>query len=396
MFRGMMGATLQDTVDKDARPPWWRNVRVLGWLFQIAIAGAAIGLVVWLLRNFQNNSKTSGIPTGFDYLDQPANFPIAGSSFRPSQSVWDATIVGLRNTIYVVVVGIVLATVLGILVGIARLSQNWLLSRAATVYVETLRNIPLLAIITFAYLALVLSVFPRIENAWYVGDVAIISNRAAAVPWFEGSAWWLAASLIAGLLAAWLAAKWRQNVSDRSGAPSLSAVWGVAAFILVAAIVWAVGGLGVTTPSLDGRKLTGGMEVGPEYLALLVALTIYTASHIAEIVRGSIQAVDSGQSEAASALALGAGQRMTYIVLPQAMRIAIPPLGNQYLNLFKNSSLGVVISYFELTKVTTTAVGNGQPAVPAFALLMLIYLIGSLIISRVVNIGNKRLQLVDR
>ena len=392
----MMEAMVQDTTDDDARPPWWRNVRVLGWLFQIAIAGAAVGLVAWLLRNFQNNSKTSGIPTGFDYLDQPANFPIAGSSFRTSQSVWDATVVGLRNTVYVVVVGIVLATVLGILVGIARLSRNWLVSRAAMVYVETLRNVPLLAIVTFAYLALVLSAFPRIENAWKIGDIAIFSNRAAAVPWFEGSAWWVAASVIAGLLAAWLAARWRQRVSDRSGAASLSTVWGVAAFVIVAGIVWAVGGLGVTTPSLDGRKLTGGMEMAPEYLALLVALTIYTASHIAEIVRGSIQAVDSGQSEAANALALSAGQRMTYIVLPQAMRIAIPPLGNQYLNLFKNSSLGVVISYFELTKVTTTAVGNGQPAVPAFAFLMLIYLIGSLIISRFVNVANKRLELADR
>lgn len=391
-----MEAMVQDTTDEDVRPPWWRNVRVLGWLFQIAIAGAAVGLVAWLLRNFQNNSKTSGIPTGFDYLDQPANFPIAGSSFRTSQSVWDATVVGLRNTVYVVVVGIVLATVLGILVGIARLSRNWLVSRAAMVYVETLRNVPLLAIVTFAYLALVLSAFPRIENAWKIGDIAIFSNRAAAVPWFEGSAWWVAASVIAGLLAAWLAARWRQRVSDRSGAASLSTVWGVAAFVIVAGIVWAVGGLGVTTPSLDGRKLTGGMEMAPEYLALLVALTIYTASHIAEIVRGSIQAVDSGQSEAANALALSAGQRMTYIVLPQAMRIAIPPLGNQYLNLFKNSSLGVVISYFELTKVTTTAVGNGQPAVPAFAFLMLIYLIGSLIISRFVNVANKRLELADR
>ena len=292
-----MGDTLNETRGDDTRPPWWRNVRVLGWLFQLAIAGSALAFVAWLLQNFQKNSETSGIPTGFDYLDQPANFPIAGSSFRPTQSVWDATVVGLRNTIYVVVVGIVLATVLGILVGIARLSRNWLVSRAATIYVETLRNVPLLAIITFAYLALVLvGVSPRRERLDPRRAIAVFSNRAAAVPWFEGSAWWVAASLIAGLVAAWLTAKWRQSVSDRSGAPSLSAVWGVAAFFIVAGIVWAVGGLGVTTPSLDGRKLTGGMEVAPEYLALLIALTIYTASHIAEIVRGSIQAVDSGQT----------------------------------------------------------------------------------------------------
>ena len=383
-------------VREDVRPPWWRNVRVLGWLFQIAIAGSALAIVYWLIRNFRNNSKTSGIPTGFDYLDQPANFPIAGSSFRPSQSVWDATLVGLRNTIYVVVVGIVFATVIGILVGIARLSGNWLVSRGAAVYVETLRNTPLLAIVTFAYLALVLSVLPRIENAWVIGDLAIFSNRAAALPWFEGSAWWLFGAAVAGVLAAWAVARWRQRISDRSGASARAGLWGALGFVVAAAIVWAVGGLGVTTPSLDGRQVTGGMEIAPEYLALLAALTLYTASHIAEIVRGSIQAVEIGQSEAARALAFSGGQRMTYVVLPQAMRIAIPPLGNQYLNLFKNSSLGVVISYFELTKVTQTAVGNGQPAVPAFALLMLIYLIGSLILSRFVNIANRRLQLVDR
>ena len=143
-------------------------------------------------------------------------------------------------------------------------------------------------------------------------------------------------------------------------------------------------------------SMAGGMSMTPEYLALLLALVAYTASHIAEIVRGSIQAVPRGQVEAADALALNGRQAMANVVLPQAMRIAIPPLGNQYLNLFKNSSLAVVISYFELTKVTLTAVGNGQPAVPAYALLMLIYLIGSLLISQVVNLVNRRLALVEK
>jgi general L-amino acid transport system permease protein len=382
----------------DALPriSWWRNVAVLGWVFQIAVAGSAALVVFWLINNFRNNSKSSGIPTGFDYLTQPASFPIAGSSFRPSQAVWEATVVGLRNTVYVVVVGIVLATVLGVLIGIARLSGNWLLSRGALIYVETFRNIPLLAIVTFAYLALVLSVFPRIESAWQLGDLAILSNRAAAVPWFEGSAWWVVAAAAVGTLASWFAVQSRRRASDRTGAPPRAGLWATLAFAVGASLVWIIGGLGVTTPSLADRQVVGGMEIAPEYLALLLALSLYTASHIAEIVRGSIQAVDRGQAEAASALALSGSQRMSYVILPQAMRIAIPPLGNQYLNLFKNSSLGVVISYFELTKVTLTAVGNGQPAVPAFALLMVIYLIGSLILSRFVNVINHRFELVDR
>jgi general L-amino acid transport system permease protein len=385
-----------DTPVTDAKPPWWRNVRVLGWVFQLAVTGLVLAFLGWLLNNFRTNSETLGIPTGFEYLDQPANFPIAGSSFRPTQTVWDATVVGMRNTIYVVVVGIVLATVLGVLVGISRLSSNWLLSRAAAAYVEVLRNIPLLAIVSFAYLALVLSIFPRIENAWKVGDLLIISNRAAAVPWFDGSAWWVVIAVLGGVVAAWSAARWRLRLADSKGVAPRSGSWATLALVVTMGLIWLVTGQGVTTPSLDGKQVMGGMEIAPEYLALLVALSLYTASHIAEIVRGSIQAVDKGQSEAANALALSGRQRMIHVVLPQAMRIAIPPLGNQYLNLFKNSSLGVVISYFELTKVTQTAVGNGQPAVPAYALLMLIYLIGSLVLTQFVDFTNRRLQLVER
>jgi general L-amino acid transport system permease protein len=310
--------------------------------------------------------------------------------------VWDATVVGVRNTLYVVVVALVLATVVGVLVGIARLSGNWLLARGAALYVEMIRNIPLLAIVTFAYLALVLSVFPRLENAWRIGDAAVFSNRGVAVPWFEGDARWVFAAAVAGVAAAWLIVRWRRGVSDRTGAPPRAALWGVLAFGVSVAVVWTVSGTGVSTPAIDGRQVSGGMEMAPEYTALLLALTFYTASHIAEIVRGSIQAVDRGQAEAASALALSGTQRMIYVVLPQAFRVAIPPLGNQYLNLFKNSSLGVVISYFELTKVTQTAVANSNPAVPAYAMLMLLYLIGSLILSRLVNTANHHFELIER
>ncbi|MDH4171787.1 MAG: ABC transporter permease subunit, partial [Acidimicrobiia bacterium] len=264
------------------------------------------------------------------------------------------------------------------------------------VFVEILRNIPLLVIVTFAYLALVLSVLPRIEDAWEVGGVAIFSNRAAAVPWYRGSTLWLVVALVLAAAIAWLMVLWRRRISDRTGATAYSGWWAIGSFVVVFIAVSAAAGLRVTTPDLDGRTLAGGIEMTPEFLALLLALTIYTASHIAEIVRGSIQAVTKGQQEAADALAFSAAQRMWYIILPQAMRIAIPPLGNQYLNLFKNSSLGAVISYFELTKVSTTAVGNGAPAVPVFTVLLLIYLAGSLILSAFVNLANRRLQLVER
>jgi len=380
----------------DERPPFWRNVKVLGWVYQLTVLGVVVAIISYLISNFRTNSQKLGIPTGFEFLDQPAGFPIAGSGFRTSQPVKDALLVGARNTLYVALAGIVLATILGVLIGIARLSGNWLVSTGARVFVEILRNIPLLVIVTFAYLALVLSVLPRIEDAWEVGGVAIFSNRAAAVPWYRGSTLWLVVALVLAASIAWLMVLWRRRISDRTGATAYSGWWAIGSFVVVFIAVSAAAGLRVTTPDLDGRTLAGGIEMTPEFLALLLALTIYTASHIAEIVRGSIQAVTKGQQEAADALAFSAAQRMWYIILPQAMRIAIPPLGNQYLNLFKNSSLGAVISYFELTKVSTTAVGNGAPAVPVFTVLLLIYLAGSLILSAFVNLANRRLQLVER
>jgi general L-amino acid transport system permease protein len=165
-------------------------------------------------------------------------------------------------------------------------------------------------------------------------------------------------------------------------------------------LIWIVGwlilGPTVTFPEVDGRQIAGGIRVDPSYFAVLIALVIYTASHIAEIVRGSIQAVPKGQGEAASALALSGFQRMSLIILPQAMRIAIPPLGNQYLNLIKNSSLGAAFAYFELTNVTQITVGNGSPAVPAFALALVFYVALSLVTSAVVNLANRRFKLVER
>jgi general L-amino acid transport system permease protein len=165
---------------------------------------------------------------------------------------------------------------------------------------------------------------------------------------------------------------------------------------LVATATWLLGGYQLTVPEIDGRVVSGGIRMSPEYFAILFALVIYTASHIAEIVRGSIQAVDRGQREAAQALALSGAQRLRLVILPQAFRIAVPPLGNQYLNLAKNSTLGAVVSYYELAQVTSISVGNGAPAVPAYVLTLAIFLVLSLVLSALVNIVNRRLALVER
>jgi general L-amino acid transport system permease protein len=191
-------------------------------------------------------------------------------------------------------------------------------------------------------------------------------------------------------------ARWRTAVTDRTGAPAHTARYAVPAMILVLVATWVLSGLGLSVPDRDGSRITGGIRMSPEYFAIFFALVIYTASHIAEIVRGSIQAVDRGQDEAAAALALSGGQRLRYVVLPQAFRIAVPPIGNQYLNLMKNSTLAVVVGYFDLAQVTSISVGNGAPAVPSYLLLLGIFLGLSLVLSFAVNLVNRRLAMVER
>jgi general L-amino acid transport system permease protein len=378
------------------RPPPWRDVRVLRWVFQLAVLAVVVGIVGLLVANVRANSDRLGIPTGFGFLDNPAQFPIPDSGFRQTQPVGDALLLGLGNTLRVSLLGIVVATLLGTLVGIARLSGNWLVRSGARVYVEALRNIPLLLLIIFAYLNLALVVFPRIESAWEPLGLAVVSNRGVLVPWYQGSLWPVVLGGLAGSVVAWLLHRWRHRLQDETGRPAHSARWTVPAVAVGLVAGWLAGGLSVTVPELDERIATGGIRMSPEYFAIFFALVVYTASHIAEIVRGSIQAVDRGQGEAAQALALSTSQRLRFVVLPQAFRIAVPPLGNQYLNLLKNSTLGAVVSYYELSQVTSIAVGNGAPAVPAYLLTLAAFLVLSLLISVVVNVVNRRLALVER
>jgi general L-amino acid transport system permease protein len=381
----------------DSRPPLWRDVRVLAWAFQLAVVGLVVAVVLWLLDNFRANSDRLNIPTDFGYLDQPANFPIpSNSDFHQSQPVRDALVEGLQNTLRLAVTGIALATVLGVLVGVARLSQNFIVRSVAKVYVEFIRNVPLLVILVLFYSAVVLNAFPVPDESWELGPLAVLNVRGASVFWFEGGTWKFLVVVALTLVAGWALARWRRRVAERTGRPArrgLCALGGAAAVLVVA---WLVLGLGATTPELDGRRVTGGITMTPEYFAALAALVIYTASHIAEIVRGSIQAVPRGQSEAADALAFSGFQRTWFVVLPQAMRIAIPPIGNQYLNLTKNTSLAAVISFPELTKITELTVANRSPAVPSYALVLVIYLVLSLVISVIVNVANRRLAIVER
>ena len=379
-----------------ARVPLWRDVRVLQWIIQLVVVAAAVLLVFWLYGNYTENSERLNIPTSFDFLDNPTSFEITGNDLSQNAPVRDAYYEGFLNTLRVSVAGIVAATVLGTIIGIGRLSQNWLVRKMATVYVEAVRNVPLVLFLIAGFLAIVLGVFPQIADAWEPLGLAVISNRGIAIPWYDGAGYGL---LVIGLIAAvvaWAVSRWRQVLFARTGTTPRTGLWAGGAFLAVVLIGWFGLGYAWSIPEIDGRLTTGGIRIDPSFFALFFALVIYTASHIAEIVRGSIQAVPKGQGEAASALALSGFQRMWYVVLPQAFRIAIPPIGNQYLNLIKNSSLGAGIGYYDLTLVTQTTVGNGSPAVPAFAITLAVYVTISLVTSVFVNIANRRFKLVER
>jgi general L-amino acid transport system permease protein len=369
---------------------------VLKWVLQLVVVALVVAFVVWLYGNYLENTAEQNIPTDFGFLDNPANFQITGNELSANAPIRDALVEGLLNTLRISVAGIVAATILGTLVGIARLSKNWIVSKLAAVYVEAVRNVPLALFVVAGLLVVVLGVFPTIQDAWQLGGLAIISNRGVAVPWFVGAGAGLLAIAAIGAVVAWLVARWRSTVSDRTGALPRSGLWAGGAFVLVFAIGWVALGYDWTLPELEGRQTVGGIRIDPSFFALFFALVIYTASHIAEIVRGSIQAVPRGQGEAADAVALSGFQRMWYVILPQAFRIAIPPVGNQYLNLIKNSSLGAAIGYYDITLVAQTTVGNGSPAVPVFALTMVMYIGLSLSTSVIVNIANRRTALVER
>lgn len=378
------------------KTPFWRDVRVLKWVFQLVVLGVVIGVIFWLYSNYQINVQKSKIPTDLRFLDNPANFTFPGQDFDQSSPVRAAFIQGFYNTLRVSIVGILLAIFIGTLVGMARLSKNFLVRTVAGAYVEVLRNLPLLLLLTFMNLAVVLQTFPRIEDAWKPLDLFVVSNRGIAIPWFEGSGMALLGAIAAGLIAWWLVSWWRNRLSDKTGKPSRALLFGFTSFVVVTVGAWITLGYQWTLPVVEDRGTLGGLRLDPSFFALLVTLVIYTSSHIAEIVRGSILAVPKGQGEAADALALTNAKKMRLVILPQAFRVALPAIGNQSLNLIKNSSLGAAISYFELTQVAQITVGNGSPAVPAFTLTLLVYLAISLVTSLIINIFNRRLALVER
>jgi general L-amino acid transport system permease protein len=371
----------------------WRNVRFLRVLGQAAFVLLLVIVAREVFLNLRFGVEEQGLDLSFDFLEQRAGFGIKeGIAYSPSESFFRAFLVGVVNTIRVAVVGIVLATILGLVMGVARLSSNWLVRKVAQVYVEVVRNIPVLVQIIFWWVAVILAL-PVIEGGLSLGGVAFLSNRGTAVPWFRlesGAGVW-ALFLLAGAAAGSFVWRWRTGVNERTGRPARRGLLGTAAFVGVALLGFLLTGSPVAgdVPQVGRFGYDGGFQVSPEYTALLLGLVIYTGAFIAEIVRGSVQAVSKGQKEAAEALGLSPRQQLRFVVLPQALRIAIPPLNSQYLNLTKNSSLALAIGYPEIVSVSNTIINQAGRATQMLLLIMATYLVMSLTISAVMNALNR-------
>ena len=381
--------------------PLWRNVHVLGIVAQVAVVLAVAIGAAYLVNNLTTAMAERGLSFGFDFLSRRAGFEIGESPvpYSATDTYGDAFIVGLLNTLFVSVVGIVLATVLGVIIGVARLSPNWLVSHVAAGYVEAIRNTPLLVQLFLIYFAVLLQL-PPVRDTLALPGFIFLNQRGLFVPGPQlGHTFgtWLAI-LGAGLVIA-VAARVVSARREAAGhhAHRLGLV-GLLVFIGLAVAGWIVVGGAPMTFDLPVRSrfnFSGGLALSTSFTALLAGLVIYTAAFIAEVVRGGIQAVRRGQLEAARALGLSEGDTLRLVVFPQALRVIVPPLTSQYLNLAKNSSLAIAVGYPDLFKVgTTMANQTGQP-VPVIALVMGTYLSISLATSLVMNLYNRRVQVLE-
>ncbi len=383
-------------------PALVRDVRfwkIAGQVIAVVLVLTAIGIFA---DNLIYNLRQLGIELGFDFLKSQASFDIGETliAYNPSNSFGRAIVVGLVNSLRVMVLGLILASTLGLLAGIARLSNNWLLRKIALIYVEIFRNTPLLLQLFFWYFVVFLKLPPVEERLSLLGAI-FLTNRGVVIPWLIGNGGtgiWVLLLAIGGVGAAWVW-RWRSQIMLEQGRPGRQWLWAlgpIALAALLALIVTRTPPFVVSLPQVENSALAGGLRVSPEFCTILTALVVYTGSFIAEIVRAGIQAVPKGQSEAAQALGLKSGRIMRLVILPQALRVIIPPLTSQYLNLIKNSSLAIAIGFPDVYFVASTTFNQTGRAVEVVLIIMVTYLTISLLISLVMNLINSKVQLKER
>ena len=390
-----------DIIRPGARPSPWRNPAIRGVIYQILFVAVVVALGWFLVHNTVVNLRRQNIASGFGFLYREAAFGIGESliAYSPADTYARAFLVGLVNTLYVAGLGIVLATILGTVIGIARLSSNWLIRKLAQIYVETFRNIPLLLQLFFWW-GLLRESAPAPRLAWELLPDVFVSNRGVVfpVPSPDPAYGWMALAFCVGAVATIGIFRWARQRQARTG-QQFPIGWvglGLVAGPPLAVFLVCGAPLALDRPELKGFNFAGGHAVSPEFAALLLGLVVYTGTFIAEIVRAGILAVSWGQSEAAMALGLKSGQRMRLIVLPQALRVIVPPMTSQYLGLTKNSTLAVAIGYPDLVSIAKTTINQTGQAVEGIAMIMGVYLTISLIISALMNLYNRAVALVER
>ena len=390
--------------------PFWRDIRFLRVFFQVLFIVGIILLALFFYTNMLKGLDDQGTELSWDFLFSEAEFGIAeGIDFDPSDTNLKAFWVGIANTLRVSILGVFCATIIGFLFGIARLSSNWLISKIAAVYVEIFRNTPLLLQILFWY-PLILAL-PKVRESFNFFDSIFINHRGVFLPsavpadGFNTWMWYLLSGIILAILFVigfaafrYLSRSSELQQTDRPSFVSnliFSAKWTAVPIILIVPIVaWFLtpdAPLELSRPELQGFNFVGGTDLTPEFTALLIGLTVYTSAFIAEVVRAGIQSVVKGQREAARSVGLKESQVLRLVVIPQAIQVIVPPLTSQYLNLAKNSSLGIFIAFPDLFQIGKIIIGHTGQSVPTFAMIMTCYLIVSLTTSAFMNWYNRRI-----
>ncbi|GAB1471976.1 ABC transporter permease subunit [Chloroflexota bacterium] len=382
--------------------PFWRDERILKILGQIAFIIAVLAFFSFIFRNMQAGLAKQGVTLTLDFLKGISGFDISETMFEYTRtsSYWHAYQIGLLNTLLVSVVGVFFATVLGVILGVARLSSNFIINRLASFYLELIRNLSLLVFLIFWYLGVFLKL-PKVKEAIIWPGGIFLSNRGIGIPWGIPTASYPTFQLILsiGFILALVVFFSLRIYSQRTGRIPMTTFWALLSFILVGAIGWLLmpeKPLSLDVPGVQGLRLSGGKILTPEFMALTSGLVLYTSAFIGEVVRAGIQSVSKGQVEAARALGLNAFQTLRLIVFPQALRVIIPPLTSQYLNLIKNSSLAIAVGFPDVFYVSNTIQNQTGRAVEMISMVMLTFLAFSLITSFLMNLYNQRIKLVER
>ena len=388
-------------MQKHNQSPGWDHEKLKGYIFQFLTFGIVSLVIYYLYHNTQQNLSAQNIASGFGFLKQEAGFEIADSvlDYSSYDTYLKALFIGLLSTLKVAVVGNILAILLGIFVGICSRSSNWLVAKISRTYIEVIRNIPLLLQLFFWY-AVFTDILPSVREAKSFLPYTFLTNRGLYYPKFaQHSVWpWVWGATFVAIVGCLLLRRWSLKKMERDAVEVKVLPWSALVLIGLPLLTWLIGGAPteLTLPELGGFNFRGGGVLTPEFTSLLLGLVLYTGAFNAEIVRSGIESVSKGQWEASRALGLSSSQTLNLVILPQSLRVVIPPLTSQILNLTKNSSLAVAIGYSDFVAVANTTMNQTGQAIEAVALIMVVYLFFSLSTSLFMNWYNKRVALVER